>query len=388
MKTKEHLPLQAVTIERKNFDALFSALTNNGYKVIGPTVREGAIVYDSITSSSDLPIGFTQEQNAGKYKIVKRSDEAFFGFNAIPQSWKKNLHPPILNLCQSKRDRNNFTILPEQSNTQKHAFLGVRSCDLSAISVLDKVFIANPYTDSGYQRRQSDVFIIAVNCGQAGGTCFCASMQTGPAASKGFDLVLTEIIEKDRHYFIAEVGTENGEAVLKNIPHKEANIYELKSAENLIENTVSQMGRTVDTTNIVELLYKNSEHNQWQEIAKRCLTCGNCTMVCPTCFCTTIEDVTDLSGNEASRIRKWDSCFTLDFSYIHGGSIRSSAMSRYRQWLTHKFASWHHQFGTSGCVGCGRCITWCPVGIDVTEELNSIRNNEQINPSTKSTKEK
>jgi len=143
------------------------------------------------------------------------------------------------------------------------------------------------------------------------------------------------------------------------------------------------MGRTIDTTDVKSLLYRNSENSRWLETAKRCLTCANCTMVCPTCFCTTIEDVTDLTGKEAERRRKWDSCFTLDFSYIHGGNIRSSAASRYRQWLTHKFAYWQDQFGTYGCVGCGRCITWCPVGLDITEEINSINETEKSNPSTK-----
>ena len=136
------------------------------------------------------------------------------------------------------------------------------------------------------------------------------------------------------------------------------------------------MGRSLDTSNLKNILYQNSEHPQWERTAVRCLTCSNCTMVCPTCFCATIEDVTDLAGKQADRMRKWDSCFTLDFSYIHGGSVRTTAKARYRQWMTHKLASWVDQFGTFGCVGCGRCITWCPVGIDITEEARAIRENQ------------
>ena len=134
-----------------------------------------------------------------------------------------------------------------------------------------------------------------------------------------------------------------------------------------------QQVRNIDTTGIKELLYQNFEHPRWDNVAGRCLTCANCTMVCPTCFCTTVEDVTDVTGDHAERWRRWDSCFTQSFSYIHGGSVRTSAKSRYRQWMTHKLASWIDQFGSSGCVGCGRCITWCPVGIDITEEVRAIR---------------
>ena len=127
---------------------------------------------------------------------------------------------------------------------------------------------------------------------------------------------------------------------------------------------------------IRDLLYDNLEHPRWSDTAGRCLSCGNCTMVCPTCFCSTVEDVTDVSGTQAERVRHWDSCFTSEHSYIHGGATRVTTKARYRQWLTHKLASWIDQFGTSGCVGCGRCITWCPVGIDITEEVRVIRDGE------------
>ena len=112
-------------------------------------------------------------------------------------------------------------------------------------------------------------------------------------------------------------------------------------------------------------------------MAERCLTCGNCTLVCPTCFCTNVEDVGDLTGDHAERWRVWDTCFSVDYSYIHGGSVRPSGRARYRQWLTHKLATWHDQFDSSGCVGCGRCITWCPVGIDITQEVAAIRETEE-----------
>ena len=136
------------------------------------------------------------------------------------------------------------------------------------------------------------------------------------------------------------------------------------------------MGRSLDQEGLKELLYENRNHPRWDDVADRCLSCANCTMVCPTCFCTTVEDSTDLTGDTAERVRRWDSCFTMDFSYIHGGAVRKSVKSRYRQWMTHKLGTWQDQFGSSGCVGCGRCITWCPVGIDITEEVAAMRNEQ------------
>lgn len=364
---------EQVIIERADFQKLLDALRQKGYQPVGPTVRDGAIVYDKITAVEDLPIGWTDEQDAGQYRLKQRADQALFGYVVGPHSWKKFLHPPVLSLWKARKNGKGFEIIPNSDEIPPYAFIGVRSCELNAIFIQDRVFTNGKFRDPHYQARRQRVFLVAVNCVQAGGTCFCVSMKTGPKATVGFDLALTEIIEDQRHYFVVEVGTEKGAEVLQKVPTKPAQPADTKLAEERIARAAQQMGRQLDTTNIKELLYRNLEHPRWDEVATRCLNCANCTMVCPTCFCTTVEDVTDLTGSEAERVRKWDSCFTLDFSYIHGGSVRASAKSRYRQWLTHKLASWIDQFGTSGCVGCGRCITWCPVGIDITEEVRAIR---------------
>jgi ferredoxin len=224
-----------------------------------------------------------------------------------------------------------------------------------------------------YERNREGLCIIAVNCAQAGGTCFCTSMGTGPRAAAGFDLALTEICMPERHYFTVEVGSTLGADLLAEVTHRTADEAELATEQRVIEGTAAQMGRTLNTASIHDLLMNNLEHPRWQQVADRCLSCGNCTQVCPTCFCTTVEDITDLTGTMAERRRRWDSCFTTDFTYMASGSVRTSVKSRYRQWMTHKLASWIDQFGTSGCVGCGRCITWCPVGIDITAEVAAIR---------------
>jgi formate hydrogenlyase subunit 6/NADH:ubiquinone oxidoreductase subunit I len=373
--------------EVERLPKLFEALRTRGYQVVGPTVRDGAIVYDELASADDLPAGWTDEQDGGTYRLIRRKDQALFGYVVGPHSWKKFLHPPVLRLWRARRDGNGFQIEKEETEPPKFAFLGVRSCELHAIAIQDKVFIGGEHIDPTYASRRENIFVVAVNCGQAGGTCFCVSMNTGPKATFGFDLALTEVLQEDRHYFVAEVGSEVGAEVLKEIPHRTADTEEENAADRVVERAASSMGRTLDTTDIKELLYRNYDHLRWEDVAKRCLSCANCTMVCPTCFCTTVDDVTDLTGDNAERWRRWDSCFTMDFSYIHGGSVRSSVKSRYRQWMTHKLATWIDQFGSSGCVGCGRCITWCPVAIDITEEVRAIRDSDPAASAPVSAKE-
>jgi ferredoxin len=362
-----------VVVESEHIQHLLKALVDRGYQVVGPTVRDSAIVYESIDSTDDLPIGWTDEQEGGRYQLVKRDDQAWFGYAVGPHSWKQFLHPPQLRLWQAQRQADGFQFIEEQQEVPRYAFLGVRACELHAIAVQDNVFIHGAHADPTYAARRQEAFTIAVNCGQAGGTCFCVSMQTGPRATRGFDLALTEVLDANRHHFVVDIGTTRGADVMRDVPHRAASAEDMQIAEAIVTQTATQMGRSLDTTDIQALLYRNIEHPRWDDVATRCLSCANCTMVCPTCFCTTVEDVTDLTGSQAERWRKWDSCFTQDFSYIHGGSIRSSTRARYRQWLTHKLATWIDQFGTSGCVGCGRCITWCPVGIDITEEVRAIR---------------
>lgn len=369
-------------IQRKDFQQLFDALGELGYNIIGPTLEDQAIVYDHIQSVPDLPVGWTDKQEAGKYRLVQRDDHALFGYVVGPTSWKKFLFPPREKLWHASRlsgdgqkKGDGFRIEKQSLPQQKIAFLGVRSCELHAIAIQDKVFVGGPFVDPHYQLRRDNVLLIAVNCTEPGGACFCVSMKTGPKAVAGFDLSLTEVISASEHYFIAHTGTPQGDAVLRQIAHQPWEETQKKKEDDLLKAAERRMGRAMDTKDIKELLYANAGHPQWEKVAGRCLSCANCTMVCPTCFCSNVEDVTDLKGENVDRWRTWDSCFSSEFSHLHGGSVRKSIQGRYRQWMTHKLASWHDQFGTSGCVGCGRCIVWCPVGIDITEEVKAIREN-------------
>jgi ferredoxin len=354
-------------------EKLVGGLRARGYRVLGPTTRDGAIVYDELGSAAELPIGWTESQEAATYRLERRDDEARFGYAVGPHSWKQFLLPPKIRLWQARRNGDGALEVEEEPTDETPlALIGVRSCELHAIGIQDRVFLGGSYVERDYAARRTDNFVVAVNCFEPGGTCFCVSMGTGPKAEAGYDLALTEILDGE-HRFLVEVGTERGAEVLGELPHRKASENDVGAASAAVAGAAEKMGRQVEAGDLRDLLARNLEHPRWEDVAERCLTCGNCTMVCPTCFCTSVEDTTDLAGESAEHVRLWDSCYSVDHAYIHGGSVRPTGQSRYRQWLTHKFGTWHDQFGSSGCVGCGRCITWCPVGIDVTEELAAIR---------------
>jgi sulfhydrogenase subunit beta (sulfur reductase) len=365
-----------VVLDPQVLQQLLEVLNSQGYQTVGPTLRQGTLVYDRISSLADLPQGWSDDQDGGVFRLRKIKDPLFFRYGVGQHSWKQFLYPPRRRLWQARQEGSGFQTLPPDADAVKFAFIGVHACDLQALAVQDKVFLEGPFIDSHYRARRQQAFILAVNCGHACGTGFCASMGTGPRAASGFDLALTEIFEKEQHYFLVTVGTERGGQILEKLPHRQAQTGEREAAARTVAQAVRQMGRTLDTGEIKALLYRNYENPRWDQVAARCLTCGNCALVCPTCFCHTVEDSSDLKGEQAERWRRWDVCYTVDFSYLHGGSIRPTPRSRYRQWLTHKLATWIDQFGVLGCVGCGRCITWCPVAIDITAEVRAIRESE------------
>ncbi|HEY7484906.1 MAG TPA: 4Fe-4S dicluster domain-containing protein [Streptosporangiaceae bacterium] len=367
-----------MTFEATALNELIEALQDAGYQVAGPTVRDQAIVLAEINSADDLPWGWGVTLDAGSYRVRRRADRAVFAHSAGPQSWKPFLHPARVPLWSAGRDG---TMEPAPDEPPRYAFLGVRPCDLRAIQIQDRVLMRGEHADTAYARRRSGAFIVVVNCVEPGATCFCVSMGAGPGAEpgqdKGYDIALTEVVDDQAegkgHRFLAEAGSDRGTEILAQVTHEPADEPTVHAARDAVTAAADHMGRTMEADGLHELMGATRESPRWDEVADRCLTCGNCTMVCPTCFCTTVEDVTDLTGEHAERWQTWASCFDVDFSYLHGGSVRTSPKSRYRQWLTHKLGTWHDQFGSSGCVGCGRCIVWCPVGIDLTEEVAALR---------------
>ncbi|WP_016881448.1 MULTISPECIES: 4Fe-4S dicluster domain-containing protein [unclassified Rhodococcus (in: high G+C Gram-positive bacteria)] len=360
---------EASVLDRRGLDHLIEVLRARGYLVVGPTVEDSAIVLAELESGAQLPSGWGVTTGPGTYRLRRRDDAAVFGHSAGPQSWKRFLHPPRQQQWSVDRD-GAFT--GPAHDERPYAFVGVRGCDLAAIAVLRRVLCPDPDSDSTTARRFRRLFIVAAHCTEPGGVCFCASMGTGPAAGPGYDLALTERIDDLGHRFVVEVGTDAGADVLAEVAHRATATAEVDDARQAVSAAAGRMGRAMPEVDLHALLRDARDADVWADVASRCLTCGNCTMVCPTCFCTTSEDLTDLTGEHAERWQHWSSCFEPDFSYVHGGNVRTSGESRYRQWMSHKLGTWFDQFGSSGCVGCGRCIDWCPVGIDITEEAGRL----------------
>jgi ferredoxin len=358
-------------LPRAGLEELIQLLAGDGYEVVGPVIDQAAIVYGRIESMADLPEGWTDRQKPGEYRLEQRGDHQLFGYVVGPHSWKKYLFPADELVAAAQRAGDSWQFTTPAAAPRRYAFLGVRACELAAIAVQDRVFLGGPYVDPLYKARREAVLLIAVNCTQAAATCFCTSMNTGPRCQTGFDLALTELEQG----FTVECGSDRGRELLRRLgligePAK-ANADQLEAAETARSQAVSQITRHMDTDGLRELLLGNLESPRWDAIAERCLSCTNCTMVCPTCFCSTVTEVAELT--QVDRRRQWDSCFNIDFSRVNGNPARNTIAGRYRQWLTHKLATWQDQFGTSGCVGCGRCITWCPPGIDLTEEVVELR---------------
>ncbi len=351
---------------------LVDVLIERGYQVVGPTLRENAITPARLSSADDLPRGYGVHTGPGHYRVYGRDDAARFAHSAGPQSWKQFLHPPRRRLWSGTPDLVGEPADDSEPSSAPYAFLGVRGCDLAAIATLDRVLSGGGHPDGDYARRRRAIFVVAVNCTEPGGVCFCASMGTGPGVQPGYDLALTELVDGDTCRYIVDVGSAAGAEVLAQVPHEVATDQQIAAATTAAREAADHMGRQMPEVDLRALLVRSRESAHWEDVAGRCLTCGNCTMVCPTCFCTGTEEVSDLAGRHAERWQHWTSCFELDFSTMHQGSVRQSDSARYRHWITHKLGTWHDQFGSSGCVGCGRCIAWCPTGIDITAEMTTL----------------
>ena len=289
-------------IDTEGLDELYQALVAAGYHVIGPAVGDGAITLRELSSAAELPFGWGVRLEPGGYRVRRRDDTAAFGHSAGPQSWKRFLHPPRERLWSATRTADGFELSGDgtgEDEVPRYAFLGVRPCDLRAIAIQDRV-LAQP--GSRYAARRDRLFIIVVNCTEPGETCFCTSMGTGPGVrDPGYDLALTELVDDRGHRFLVETGSQQGVDILWQVRSRGADDPTVEQARSAVEAAAGRMGRQMQADGLRDLMADSHQAARWDDVASRCLSCGNCTMACPTCFCTTIEDTTDLTGEHAER---------------------------------------------------------------------------------------
>ncbi|MEM9243240.1 MAG: 4Fe-4S dicluster domain-containing protein [Pseudomonadota bacterium] len=352
---------------------LIDELNQQAYRCVGPQVRDGAIVYDHFHDIKQLPWGVRDIQNPGEYRLEAHDEKQAFAWANGPQAAKPELFKSRESLWRVERDDKGKLCFREVENNAKIALFGIRPCDLHAIKIQDRVFLQDKYVDQHYQRRRENTLIIVVNCSYSSNNCFCLTANGHPQAKSDYDIALTEVDGG----FTADFLSSAAQALLSKLALTEASSQQLTAAEKKIDQAVTMQGKKMPEGDLAQLLRDNREHPQWEDVSRRCLSCGNCTQVCPTCFCHREVEKPALDGQSSEHVREWDSCFTEGHSYIHGLVVRKSTKHRYRQWLTHKLGTWHEQFGTSGCVGCGRCITWCPTGIDITKEVAALQKEQQ-----------
>ena len=321
------------------------------------------------TVPADLPAGRGAVASAGRYRLVERADA-----RAVRPRRRADVAGSAGRSRRAYRSGSASAPHPASRSLRRPrdaaplAFIGVRACELAAFAIQDHVFLDQPAVDADYQARRASAFVVAVECATPASTCFCTSMGTGPEATAGFDVAMTELDEG----FVVRTGSPAGAALIASLELAPADPSASEAAAEVVAGARRAMGMPTDMAGVADGARRVAGHPEWAAVADRCLGCTNCTLVCPTCFCTSVVQRSDLDGTTSTAERTWDSCFSDGFAKVAGGSFRPRRKDRYRQWLTHKFSTWWDQFGSSGCVGCGRCIAWCPVGIDVREELAVI----------------
>lgn len=361
------------TMKSADFDRLIELLVRDFDEVVGPVLVDGVVRMQTIDSAGELPVGVTDDQDAASYRAdsAEGTSARRFSYAVGPDSLKAVVHPPRTPVWTMDRsDDGSVSVVLTPNARPERAVVGVRACDLHALARLDRTQLDGPHADPAYAAARSGLFLVAVDCSHPAATCFCASTGTGPTIDDGAadladlpDLALTEFEVDGAVRYELRAFSGRGRRVADELGLEEVPVGARERA------SAQHRALRADAHAVV---LADLAHAQWADVAERCLTCGNCTAVCPTCFCTDVDDRVELDGRTARRDRVWDTCFSAEYSHLGPGPVRATPASRYRQWLTHKLGTWHDQFGESGCVGCGRCITWCPTGIDLTAEIEAL----------------
>ncbi len=338
---------------------LFNALRLRGHRVIAPKLEDGVIRLKEVSSFDEIPYGWEDIQAPGKYSVREGGKH----FRHGPDAPKRILYPSRLELFRIRPD---WSVEYPKERFPPTALFAIKPCDLASISVMDRVQggVGDPY----YLALREKLVIIVENCVEPGATCFCSTMGTGPEARDGFDVAYTRL---DDDLVVFRPGSDLGVELLSELSLEPATDEVLRKYYDVLRSASLRARAPFELERLPDELELGLNSPVFKEVAERCFGCAGCNMVCPTCFCFDVIDEPELDGG-AVRVRVWDGCFSYTYAEVAGGNFRKDLWARYRHWVLHKFAYWVRQFGVFGCVGCGRCITWCPAGIDLREIIRGV----------------
>mgnify|MGYP006295720965 CR=1 FL=1 len=308
---------------------------------------------NELTTEYDL-IAPVKDKKLVRFKNISNTDQIASDYINSKYSIKKFFLPSKEILFEYNKES-----IKENLDKTKRIFFGIRPCDVHSLLVMDKLMLGDDMEDIYYKSRRNNSVIISVKCNESGENCFCQSLGTDKL-QEGFDILLYENGED----YLVEIGSEKGKKIIDQINEKEKTS---KIPEDCLE-----CDREIPEQQI-EKFKKAFEDPIWEEEVKRCFSCAGCTTTCPTCGCFDVKDDPNLDLETGKRMRLDASCQLKNYTGVAGGHVfREDRAKRFKHRYYHKFKYFPEQYDKYMCIGCGRCISNCPAGIDLVEIMNKI----------------
>jgi sulfhydrogenase subunit beta (sulfur reductase) len=330
-------------VRKDSLEKLFDILKQNSKTIYAPVTKNGKTTFNETSVFAGISTGYIQTTQSSKDIVFPRTEK-------------------LLDYSKNKDGMSVKGI--DLQNIPEVVLWGVRPCDASGIGELSAIFNWD-YKDEIYNNRLSKVTVIGFSCNTADEYCFCTSVGSSPGNTAGSDILLTRMGESGD--YLAEIMSGKGQAIVSIA----SGLFE-KSETGEKEKFLTEVPVKFNHEAIRNKLDRFFESKEWIEQSLRCLGCGACAYVCPSCACFDIQD--EAHGKNGLRIRCWDSCGFSHFTlHTSGHNPREVQSARWRQRIMHKFSYMPERLSVYGCTGCGRCSRACPVDMNILEHLISIQ---------------
>ena len=321
----------------------------------------------SLMDEYDLFAPVQLEEGVSVYKKIDRPDEVDLSASNPQKPAKEVFFPQSETMFRYEKAGKQHQVISTEEVERKRVILGARPCDIQAVLLIDQVFSGKEYTDVYYVNKRKATTIIGMGCDHPLSTCFCSSMKGGPFSREGSDLFLIDLGEA----YLVELLTGKGTAFQNNKFLKEADTKEINLAKEIEEKASKKTDDSLSVVGIEKRLDQMVENPFWERVQEKCIGCRVCTYLCPTCHCFDIAD--EVLTNKGQRVRNWDSCLSSLYSQeTSGHNPRPTNRERTRQRIMHKFNYFPKNFDRIACVGCGRCILYCPANFDIRQTIKEI----------------